>query len=358
MLKKITLLLYITIFISCTNKSYEEIKKDGYTIIKNKNSEKVLDFKVEKSKDIPLSNYLSNILSYTITNSGSIYILEKDDNKIYIFNSSGEFMSSFGNRGGGPGEFIAPVGIFSSPDHIYVPDILSKKVSLFDLDGNFIKDYTNLSSLPISNQLFKDTLFVGFIMNQKIIEGKLNINRDLTVKDLDLNPIKTVLSTTKNVDINNMFSNKNDEPIFCVGKSMIYIESCSESEVKIEVYDSNGVKRKIIEKSYKKIPYLDDEIEKKNQEIKKKLKGGFGEIKFDRKFKKSVYEIHEDKLLRIWVKEALLGKPSTENSYLIFNKKGILEGRANLEIEGEIVFKNEKIYLFDKENLMLKILDY
>jgi sugar lactone lactonase YvrE len=58
-------------------------------------------------------------------------------------NARGEWVTSWGQLGDGPGEFDTPHGIAVSPaDEIYVADRGNRRIQVFDPDGTYLREFT------------------------------------------------------------------------------------------------------------------------------------------------------------------------------------------------------------------------
>ncbi|WP_415280605.1 6-bladed beta-propeller [Candidatus Nitrososphaera sp. FF02] len=68
-----------------------------------------------------------------------VYVGDRDNNRVQIFNLAGTFIASFGSFGTGDGEFNGPVAIaVDSLNDIYVVDLDNNRVQKFESDGTFI----------------------------------------------------------------------------------------------------------------------------------------------------------------------------------------------------------------------------
>ncbi len=82
------------------------------------------------------------ITAFRVTPAGTIYILDYMSQQIRVFDSSGEFSHSVGNKGRGPGEFTAAEDFHLTPDgRVLVPDLRTARYSLFGGDGAFLTSY-------------------------------------------------------------------------------------------------------------------------------------------------------------------------------------------------------------------------
>jgi len=74
--------------------------------------------------------------------SGNIYVLDSGNFRVQIFDSSGNFLSTFGTEGSGDGQFELPQAIaVDSSDNIYVTDAFSERIQIFDSSGNFLSTF-------------------------------------------------------------------------------------------------------------------------------------------------------------------------------------------------------------------------
>ncbi len=77
----------------------------------------------------------------TVAPDGSIFAASSRQHKVFKFDSNGNLIKSFGQKGQGPGDFNMP-GDLSVLDGKYLvvgEYALNHRISLFDLEGNFIK---------------------------------------------------------------------------------------------------------------------------------------------------------------------------------------------------------------------------
>ena len=86
-----------------------------------------------------------------------------------------------------------------------------------------------------------------------------------------------------------------------------------------------------------------------------------------RNYKYSFKEVHLDKYGNLLVQaSSIRNKKNKNNLYLDVFRNGILKGRIlfdllkvnNENIERQLYFKNDRLYIFDKENSILSAYDY
>lgn len=77
---------------------------------------------------------------FTVAPNGRIAILDAGNKRVLLFTEEGEFVTSTGSEGQGPGEFVSPSEITSdTKGNFYVFDAQALKVNIFDNDGAFVK---------------------------------------------------------------------------------------------------------------------------------------------------------------------------------------------------------------------------
>lgn len=80
----------------------------------------------------------SNIAGVGFDDAGNLFVLDRDNGRILVFDASGKYVRTVGSRGQGPGEFTFPVGLAVFPDgSLAVMDLGNSGISLFDPKGEY-----------------------------------------------------------------------------------------------------------------------------------------------------------------------------------------------------------------------------
>ena len=66
-----------------------------------------------------------------------LYVTDFNNHRVQKFESSGKFMILFGTNGSGNGQLTNPLGITVHNDKVYVAECWGKRISVFQLDGQF-----------------------------------------------------------------------------------------------------------------------------------------------------------------------------------------------------------------------------
>lgn len=77
--------------------------------------------------------------------SGEIFVADGYGNSsVHRFTAEGEFVSSFGSPGRGPGQFMVPHSVRVSQDgRVYVADRENHRVQVFSTEGEFLSEWTD-----------------------------------------------------------------------------------------------------------------------------------------------------------------------------------------------------------------------
>src|SRR5262249_3639645 len=80
--------------------------------------------------------------------AGNIYVADGFGNaRIAKFDKAGKFVKSWGSRGSEPGQFNTVHGIaIDAQGNVYVADTGNKRIQVFDTDGNFKTQFTNIGT--------------------------------------------------------------------------------------------------------------------------------------------------------------------------------------------------------------------
>ena len=80
-----------------------------------------------------------------------LYAVDRDGNRIQVFNKNGTFLFKFGEKGQGDGQFLIPYGLdVDARGHVWVADRGNHRIQQFDSRGNFISKFGNDDSHPSS----------------------------------------------------------------------------------------------------------------------------------------------------------------------------------------------------------------
>ena len=87
-------------------------------------------------------NFFAQITDLSIDRKDNLYVADSKLHRIFKFNKNGEFISSFGREGQGPGEFTGRLRMSVGDDNkIIITDIEGSKISIYSARGEFIRQF-------------------------------------------------------------------------------------------------------------------------------------------------------------------------------------------------------------------------
>jgi len=81
------------------------------------------------------SIFISRVSGIAVTDGGTLFMADRSEAVIHVYNSSGIYQTSVGRRGEGPGEFQTIVQPELSDGSLFVLDLDQQRVSLFDSEN-------------------------------------------------------------------------------------------------------------------------------------------------------------------------------------------------------------------------------
>jgi hypothetical protein len=104
----------------------------------------------------------------TVAPDGSIFVASSRQHKIFKFDPEGNLIKSFGQEGQGPGDFNMPGDLSVLDENFLIVGeySLTQRISLFDLEGNFIK-LLKISHPPYWPTALRDGKFAYVVHNYR-----------------------------------------------------------------------------------------------------------------------------------------------------------------------------------------------
>jgi len=188
----LALLLTFTFFCCSSQKTewqgtIEEV--DGVTVVKNPKEPKysgkdALQLVFEKNLTIPLNGKMYSI---DVNQIGIMYALDITAGEVEVYDINGRFLKKFGKKGQGPGEFTSPWHLsISKEDEIFVLDKSTRKIHVFDFQGNALRYIDCPSSLGLMNNFVfnsEKNLYIYYTLStfrlndkEKLSEGIIGVN--------------------------------------------------------------------------------------------------------------------------------------------------------------------------------------
>ncbi|MBI5022348.1 MAG: 6-bladed beta-propeller [Ignavibacteriales bacterium] len=112
---------------------------NGYLYISDSERKEILVLDDDLSLQFVIRNNFVRPTGIQIIN-GKLYIVDTGQNKIFVFDLSGNYISEFGKRGSGDGEFNYPVQLCAG-NSMYIVDALNFRIQMCDASGKFMGQF-------------------------------------------------------------------------------------------------------------------------------------------------------------------------------------------------------------------------
>lgn len=341
--KIVSITLFLSVFmmfVSCgKQEKIEKYMEDGAEVVLNhikpyKIRGESTNFTLEKELSIDFARDdigemgIANATDFEVDSKGNIYFFysNKEGDMIFKFDGQGNFVTSFGPKGQGPGEmqYIIWSGI-DSQDNLIISDNGNRKVLLFNLDGDLVKEtrfppnvgsiflLDNGNYISLSNKAIDDKVhWVFSIRDSKFEEIKVLDTQDNELYDIDAQGIR-------GVNMVPLFKRK-------ISKNYIYVIS-EERGYEILKCDLEGNLAQRIRKEYEPVE-VSDEVKQERKERYEQ----YGVKVWFPKYWLPICDFFLDDKGRIYVMTFERGENPREFMYDIFNPQGIFIARKSLNI--------------------------
>jgi DNA-binding beta-propeller fold protein YncE len=274
-----------------------------------------------------------------VDDSDNLYVLDIKSHNIKVFDPDGKYVRTIGKQGQGPGELNTPTGLQILPDGtLLVNDSLNRRLAYFKPDGTFINnrsiaDRTSLITLIAD----KKGSFLGrelIIEDNKLFWEVRKFDQDLkTLFTIERIPFPNPLTDKINVF---------EQLFFFLFDNKGNIIFSNPKDYAIRVYTTEGTLFKRIEKKYDPREVTDEEKE----EILQRIPSTGIDIKERLVFPKNfpAYETFTiDEEGRLIVRTNNKGKNEEENMVDVFDPEGRLITSFSSKISPRI-WKNGRLY--------------
>lgn len=125
----------------------------GNVYISDRDTRKIFVFDKDEKliQTLDLSKHIKSALNIAIDRIQShLIVADSKGCKISVFNLSGKHLFSFGEKGGGDGEFNVPVAVAVDKrnSNILVADTYNARIQVFTADGKFLNKFGSLGDNP------------------------------------------------------------------------------------------------------------------------------------------------------------------------------------------------------------------
>ena len=179
-------LVLVLALVSCGRKdsgwqgSIETI--DGVRVVKNPGEPVYGDFIFELKEDLSLGGnpelddyYFPKRISMAADDRGNIYVLDIGNFRVQKYDPAGRFVTGFGRRGQGPGEFQFPSYLgLDAEGNPWVNDSMARAVTLYSADGIYLEQKKLMVSVQSNILLSKEGFIFGYNTDYRAAGGPLS----------------------------------------------------------------------------------------------------------------------------------------------------------------------------------------
>ncbi|MFQ6119517.1 MAG: 6-bladed beta-propeller [Methanosarcinales archaeon] len=302
-------------------------------------------FTIDTERDDIARLGLADIESFDLDSEDNIYLLssrKSPENTIFKFDKNGEFISSFGRKGQGPGEILLAsyLGV-THRDEIAVIERKSRKLLFFSRDGNFIKEIRIEPSVigisPLPN---------GKYLKEKYIRELSSIFQRIYALILCDSEFREIRQLDKL-----LIPNRPSASFWTVSKNNIFVGNEKRGYI-IHVFDLEGNFVRKISKEYKPIDYPEEWKRNLEKAYEALYRASSTREKMDiPTHLPPFYSFFTDEEGRLVVRTWEKGENPDEYIHDIYNSEGIFVGRKSFKdfMRGEqlntyVKIKNNRLY--------------
>ena len=364
----IVLVLTAVIMFSCSKSSdqnYTVSERNGIKYFSNRNIPSDPEAKIEPvllftitgdigEADSPESFYY--IVDIDIDNEGNIYLFDISSHSVKKFDENGAFVTSFGKRGIGPGEYPHAYDIVVQNGLVTVQSFTNLQMVKFDTDGNFIENVTYEGGpLSLGNALIPipgNINMIGYKNDVEHRDGAIYVRNRLVIYDIDFNDIKTLWEYNEKIDPYSLdifgFTVK-----YSAANNRIYIADNSMLSYNIAVFDYDGTRIKEIRFPYSRLSFNPDE--EKYLRSKVNLVDGDTRIEQKKTYKRAVNDLFVDRYGRLLVRRSVERNEKNKNDFTVDIFKdgvylnttvipGLIGEDMMSNFSNTVIFRGDRIY--------------
>jgi hypothetical protein len=296
---------------------------------------------------------------FLVDQSENIYITDRQDQVIKVFDPDGRYMWTIGAKGEGPGEFRS-VGYqtFLPNGRLLVMDSSARRINIFDSSGEFLESYQWKKQLG-RLQFATDSSCIVF---EYIFEGDDPLEkRRLNIKEYDFKgneirsfgefvPQEMKIHAERNIAFG-IGVPHSPRSIFTSDQKRQCLYHCLNDKYTIEVFDKNGQVFKKIDRPYEPVPFTSKDAE----EFRARYENGRNTKKIAEDMSMPQIKTITPRMLvddsgNLWVEshEQNEEEDRTFTAYDIFNADGYYEAKVWID-KGPSLLMKGKMYRMETD---------
>jgi hypothetical protein len=281
----------------------------------------------------------SEITSVAVDNDGNVYILDRKEKTVKIFDSAGKFVRKFGKQGQGPGEMNMPIFVQITPNNeLVVEDAVNRKLMFFSSEGEFLKSISTAKAAGLAAIVIDSK---GNLTGQAVIPSEKKLIREVKKYDKDLNPLFTIDTLDFTSIIEGKINPYRLASFYVLGREDNIIYGYPE-EYEIEIFNPEGKLIRRILKDYDPVKITKEDQEEFMDRLPAEASVIKDRIEFPKLFP-AYQSFSRDNQGRIFVRTFEKGKKEREYFFDVFDAEGIYIAKIPLDVDPRI-WKGKKLY--------------
>lgn len=304
---------------------------------------------------------------FNVDQNENIYITDMQDQSIKVFDPSGEFIRTIGQKGEGPGEFAFIGRMTFLPDgRLMVMDSRARRLNLFDSYGTYIDSHHWPKGLGRLHYATDSTCLLSvfeFEGGDNPLEG-----RKLFVKKFDFEGNEIQLFGEFKTEEAKVYSEARERgggiavmiapphsphSIFAADPAQQYLFHCVNDEYMIEVFDYDGKIIRRIDRPYEPLPFTGENAEKFRSRYDESTMEGLKKMVQGMSMpavKTITPQMLVDDVGNLWAEthEQREEEDKVFTAYDIFNPDGFYEAKVWIDLKPEIFVKG-KMYRMHRD---------
>ncbi|CAM2010200.1 6-bladed beta-propeller [Acanthopleuribacter pedis] len=120
------------------------------------------DLVKQKGYLLPDDAFLADPVAMAFSPDGRLYLLDREQKRVFFWDAAGRFQGAFGTEGQGPGEFLNPFQLQADNGAVYIWED-RQVISVFSPKGEFVRRFHTTSARPrVFAPLKNDLFLLGF----------------------------------------------------------------------------------------------------------------------------------------------------------------------------------------------------
>jgi hypothetical protein len=248
--------------------------ENGVTIVQNPKQpmygEDILAIEEDLSigESASSDDYLfSSIRAIAVDDAGNIYVLDRKDNHILVFDNTGKHLRTFGRAGQGPGEFTLPLTMGLTNRNEIVIEDYRNRLAYYSTEGEHIRDLPIAKTRVARVKVDSRGNILGIVIKRDEEDSRYEVQKF----DPEMNLIHTLDSTPTPSADNQGFNPFRGSIYYAYDKDDRVITGISD-RYEIKIYDTTGNLIKKIRREYDPVEITEEEKKEATESMPPDLK--------------------------------------------------------------------------------------